>query len=406
MKSLTGKKILLGITGSIAAYKGADLVRRLRELGAEIQVVMTSNAKAFITPLTLQAVSANPVRDTLFDSAAEAAMGHIELARWADLILIAPASADFIAHLNYGYAQDLLSTLCLATTAPIAVAPAMNQQMWANPATQNNIKILQDRGIPIWGPASGSQACGDMGLGRMLEPSELIILIQEIFAPTLLNNKRIIITAGPTQEAIDPVRYISNHSSGKMGYALAEAAAASGANVLLISGPTHLSTPRNVQRIDIITADQMLQKVQENINECDIFISAAAVADYKIAAPAPQKIKKMHYEMTLNLIKNPDIVATISASKRRPFMVGFAAETENIIYHAKQKLLSKNLDLIFANEVGKINSGFDSDMNKITAIWQDKQQEFPLLPKTTLARELIKHIATLLPTKPGIGNNS
>lgn len=390
---LTGKHIVLGITGSIAAYKSADLVRRLKELGAEIQVVMTSNAKEFITPLTMQAVSGNPIRDNLFDSAAEAAMGHIELARWADLILIAPASADFIAHLNYGYAEDLLCTLCLATTAPIAIAPAMNQQMWANLTTQNNLQSLRDKGAYIFGPAEGSQACGDVGLGRMLEPIELIAHINSLFIPPILKNKRIIITAGPTREAIDPVRYISNYSSGKMAYALAEAANAAGAEVLLISGPTHLSTPRGVRRINITTADEMLQKVQEDIKDCDIFIAAAAVADYKIAQPSKQKIKKSQDELTLSLVKNPDIISIISASATRPFVVGFAAETENVIENAKQKFSKKNLDLIFANPVGISGSGFESDMNQITAIWREGQKEFPLMMKTKLAKELILLIA-------------
>lgn len=390
---LSGKHVVLGITGSIAAYKSADLARRLREVGAEIQVVMTPNAEEFITSMTMQAISGNPVRDSLFDSAAEAAMGHIELARWADIILIAPASADFIAHLNYGYAEDLLCTICLATSAPIALAPAMNQQMWSNSATQQNIRNLRERGIHLLGPAEGLQACGDVGLGRMLEPADIIDFINTLWAPAILKNKSIIITAGPTREAIDPVRYLSNYSSGKMGYALAEAAAALGAHVILISGPTQLSSPRGVDRIDVVTADEMLHKTLEKIKDCDIFIAAAAVADYRVAEVSPQKLKKSQNELTLQLVLNPDILATVSALPHRPFIVGFAAETENVIAHAKQKLHEKNLDMIFANDVGKADIGFDSDMNQITAIWQKNQHEFPLMTKKSLAKELMQLVA-------------
>lgn len=390
---LSGKHVVLGITGSIAAYKSADLARRLREVGAEIQVVMTPNAEEFITSMTMQAISGNPVRDSLFDSAAEAAMGHIELARWADIILIAPASADFIAHLNYGYAEDLLCTICLATSAPIALAPAMNQQMWSNSATQQNIRNLRERGIHLLGPAEGLQACGDVGLGRMLEPADIIDFINTLWAPAILKNKSIIITAGPTREAIDPVRYLSNYSSGKMGYALAEAAAALGAHVILISGPTQLSSPRGVERIDVVTADEMLHKTLEKIKDCDIFIAAAAVADYRVAEVSPQKLKKSQNELTLQLVLNPDILATVSALPHRPFIVGFAAETENVIAHAKQKLHEKNLDMIFANDVGKADIGFDSDMNQITAIWQKNQHEFPLMTKKSLAKELMQLVA-------------
>lgn len=390
---LTNKHILLGITGGIAAYKSADLARRLRELGAEVRIVMTNAAKEFITPLTMQAVSGNPVHQDLLDPTAEAAMGHIELARWADLILIAPTTANFIAKLTYGLADDLLSTLCLATTAPIILVPAMNQQMWLNPATQDNIKILQQRGIQLLGPAEGLQACGEFGPGRMLEPLEIAEEISYLFAPTRLKNKKVIITAGPTRENIDPVRYISNRSSGKMGFALAEAAVAAGAEVILISGPVNIPTPKSVERVDIKTAQQMHDVVMSKVKQCDIFIAAAAVADYRCENPLQQKIKKSDNTLTLTLEKNADILADVAKLKTRPsLVVGFAAETQDVVKNAELKLKNKNLDVVIANQVGD-NIGFESDDNAVIVISKGAQTEIPLMPKKQLARKLVKLIA-------------
>ena len=397
-KALMGKKILLGITGGIAAYKCADLVRRLKEQSADVRVVMTTAAQAFITPLTLQAVSDYPVATDLFDPAAEAAMGHIQLARWADQVLIAPASTDFIARLAYGHANDLLSTLCLATTAPIILAPAMNQQMWLHPATQHNVSILQQRGVQLFGPATGSQACGETGPGRMLEPMEIVNLLNAE-NHSLLRDKKIIITAGPTQEAIDPVRYITNRSSGKMGFALAEAAAFAGASVTLITGPVNLISPLNVKRIDIKTALEMQQAVKNTINNCDIFIGTAAVADYRCVTIAEQKIKKNQDEtVVIEFIKNPDILAEVANLSHPPFIVGFAAETENVITNAKNKLNNKKLDLIIANQVGE-NLAFDQDSNQVVVINNKEQKQLPLLDKKLLAQELIKLIAKYYETK-------
>lgn len=393
MNTLKNKRILIGITGGIAAYKSADLVRRLREVGAEVRVVMTRAAMAFITPLTLQAVSGNPVHSDLLDSQAEAAMGHIELARWAEIVLIAPASADFIAKLSHGHADDLLTTLCLATTAPIVIAPAMNQQMWLNPATQENVERLSMRGIQLIGPDEGSQACGEIGPGRLVEPLELVHHLTTVFAPKLLTGKTIVITAGPTREAIDPVRFMSNHSSGKMGYALAAAAQTMGAKVILISGPVNLPAPHGVQCVKIQSAEQMSKIVLKEIESCDIFIAAAAVADYRCATSAQQKIKKTQTILELKLERNPDILAMVSNLPKRPFCVGFAAETENVIANAKTKLSEKKLDMIAANQVGKNEIGFDSDQNQLTVIWKNGQQELPLAPKKQLAVDLMKLIA-------------
>lgn len=393
MHKLINKKILLGITGGIAAYKSADLVRRLREVGAEVKVVMTSAAKEFITPLTMQAVSANPVYQDLFDPAAEAAMGHIKLARWADLILIAPASADFLARLAQGHANDLLTTLCLATTAPIMLAPAMNQQMWLNLATQTNVKVLNERGIRLLGPAEGDQACGEVGPGRMLEPLQIIAEVSKLWCEPFLLNKKIIITAGPTQEPIDPVRYLSNHSSGKMGFALADAAVANGADVTLISGPVNLATPAHVNRINVQTAAEMYAAVFSVINQCDIFISTAAVADYKIKHASDKKIKKNTATMLLELDKNPDILKEVANLPVRPFVVGFAAETDQLIENAKAKLMDKKLDMIAANWVGTKEQGFGSDDNQLTVLWKNGQQILPLMNKKQLAYELIQLIA-------------
>lgn len=388
---IQNQKIILGVTGGIAAYKCADLARRLREAGAEVRVVMTRAAKEFITPLTMQAVSGNPVHHDLLDPNAEAAMGHIELARWAEMILIAPASADFIAKLTHGFADDLLSTLCLATTAPIVLAPAMNQQMWLNVATQQNVKTLLMRAVKILGPASGEQACGEVGIGRMLEPQDIV----QALSPTpLLAQKNILITAGPTQENIDPVRYISNYSSGKMGYALAEAAMLHGANVTLISGPVNLTTPKNIKRIDVKTAKQMQAAVLDKIVNTDIFISVAAVADYRCKNIADSKIKKSQNNLTLELERNPDILASVANLSERPFIVGFAAETNDVITNAKIKLKNKNIDMIAANQVGEaIGFGFGADQNQLSVIWNGGEKMLPLTSKKILAQQLMALIA-------------
>lgn len=395
MSSLTNKRILLGVTGGIAAYKSADLVRRLQDAGASVQVVMTAAAQEFITPLTMQALSGNPVHTTLLDPAAEAGMGHIQLARWADLILIAPASADFIARLVQGQGDDLLTTLCLATPAPIAVAPAMNQGMWRNASTQANVAVLKQRNVHIFGPAAGEQACGDIGPGRMLEALELVDAAAGLFVSGSLAGKKVVITAGPTREAIDPVRYISNHSSGKMGYALAQAAVEAGAQTVLISGPTQLAAPERVEFIPVTTAEDMLAASLQQARGCDVFIAAAAVADYRPAQVAVHKIKKTAAAETLllELVKNPDIVATIAALEQKPFTVGFAAESENLITYAQQKLTSKNLDLIIANNIAATGIGFNSDDNAVTVIDKVQQQELTQRSKQQLARDLIAIIA-------------
>lgn len=395
MSSLANKRILLGVTGGIAAYKSADLVRRLQDAGASVQVVMTAAAQEFITPLTMQALSGNPVHTTLLDPAAEAGMGHIQLARWADLILIAPASADFIARLVQGQGDDLLTTLCLATPAPIAVAPAMNQGMWRNASTQANVEVLKQRKVHIFGPAAGEQACGDIGPGRMLEALELVDAAAGLFVSGSLAGKKVVITAGPTREAIDPVRYISNHSSGKMGYALAQAAAEAGAQTVLISGPTQLAAPERVTLIAVTTAKDMLAASLQEAQGCDVFIAAAAVADFRPAQISAHKIKKTveAETMLLELIKNPDIVATIAALEQKPFTVGFAAESENLIAYAQQKLTRKNLDLIIANNIAATGIGFNSDDNAVTVIDKTQQQELTQRSKQQLARDLIAIIA-------------
>jgi phosphopantothenoylcysteine decarboxylase/phosphopantothenate--cysteine ligase len=393
---LHNKQIILGVTGGIAAYKSADLVRRLREAGATVRVVMTANAKEFITPLTMQAVSGNPVHDDLFDLHAEAAMGHIELGRWADLILIAPATADFMARLVSGVADDLLTTLCLVTTMPIVVAPAMNQAMWKNTQTVENVQALQRKKIHVCGPGEGDQACGDVGPGRMLEPLEIIERVKTIFATGSLSGKRVVVTAGPTHEAIDPVRYIANASSGKMGYALAQAAQEAGAQVTLISGPTHLEKPTRINCIDVISAQDMQAAVLANVTGADLFMSVAAVADYRCKAPATQKIAKLAEELTLELIRNPDIVSSVAQLDNKPFVVGFAAETEDLLAHAREKMQRKKLDMLIANVVGQPGVGFGSDDNSVTVLWQNQQKEFTRMEKRKLARELISLIAPLL----------
>ena len=402
MQILQGKKILLGISGGIAAYKTPELVRRLKDKGADVRVVMTEGAKAFITPLTLQAVSANAVSDSLLDTQAELAMGHIELAKWADFILIAPATADIIAKISAGLANDLLTTLCLATAAPIAIAPAMNQQMWHNRATQNNIKKLSTWGYTFFGPGAGEQACGDVGLGRMLDVDELVELTcQHIL--TLSNDEKLsenqplagqnwLITAGPTREAIDPVRYISNHSSGKMGFAIASAAQQLGAKVTIISGPVTITTPKHCHKIAVTSALDMHQQTMALAVEADVFVACAAVADYRIDTIANEKIKKSLDTMQLNLVKNPDIVADVAALANKPFTVGFAAETQNVEHYARGKLARKNLDMIAANNVAAAGQGFNSDNNALTVFTANDEKVLPLTTKNALAKQLVQCI--------------
>ncbi|WP_084977759.1 bifunctional phosphopantothenoylcysteine decarboxylase/phosphopantothenate--cysteine ligase CoaBC [Plesiomonas shigelloides] len=397
MSALTNKRVLLGISGGIAAYKCVELVRRLREQGAEVRVVMTAAAKAFITPLTLQAVSGHPVADDLLDPAAESSMGHIQLAKWANLVLLAPATADLMARMAAGMGNDLLTTLCLATSAPVAIAPAMNQQMYQAQVTQENIAKLAARGALIWGPAEGAQACGDVGPGRMLEPAELCQRVSQHFAQQQdLASIAVLITAGPTREALDPVRFISNHSSGKMGYAIAAAAAARGATVTLVSGPVNLPTPAGVKRIDVESALQMQSAVMTEVTHHQIFIACAAVADYRAACVAPEKIKKAGDEISLTLVKNPDIVAGVGAmTTQRPFVVGFAAETQNVEQYARDKLARKNLDLICANDVSLPGQGFNADQNALHLFWKDGQHSLALDSKAALGQQLMDNIVRL-----------
>lgn len=397
---LANRRIVLGVSGGIAAYKSAELIRRLKDLGADVRVVMTPAAQEFITPLTLQALSGNTVHTTLLDTEAEAAMGHIELARWGDLILVAPASADFLARMAHGHGNDLLTTLCLAARCPLAVAPAMNQAMWASQANLDNIAILTERNVQIFGPAAGEQACGDVGPGRMLEPTELAQLTAGLFPRQILTGTRITITAGPTREAIDPVRYISNHSSGKMGFAIAAAARDAGAQVTLISGPVNLATPDRVQRIDVISAQEMYEASMSALNQTDIFIATAAVADFRVENSHNQKIKKQdnsgtihNGKMTLTLVENPDIVASVAKHAAKPFTVGFAAETQDVENYARQKIARKGLDMIVANDVSRQDIGFNSDQNAVTVIWHDGQQPIDLASKSQIARDLITLIA-------------
>ncbi|GAL59450.1 phosphopantothenoylcysteine decarboxylase/phosphopantothenoylcysteine synthetase [Pseudescherichia vulneris NBRC 102420] len=396
MMSLAGKKIVLGVSGGIAAYKTPELVRRLRDRGAEVRVAMTEGAKAFITPLSLQAVSGYPVSDSLLDPAAEAAMGHIELGKWADLVILAPATADLIARVTAGMANDLVSTICLATPSPVAVVPAMNQQMYRAAPTQHNLSVLAARGVLLWGPDSGSQACGDVGPGRMLDPLAIVDLAAAHFSPVkTLQHLNIMITAGPTQELLDPVRYITNKSSGKMGFAIADAAARLGANVTLVSGPVSLPTPAGVKRVDVVTALEMEAAVQAQVQSQQIFIGCAAVADYRAAAVADEKIKKQGDEITIKMVKNPDIVAGVAAlSTNRPYVVGFAAETNNVEEYARQKRIRKNLDLICANDVSDSNQGFNSDNNALHLFWQDGDKVLPLERKALLGQLLLDEIVT------------
>ena len=396
MQQLCNKRILLGITGGIAAYKAAELVRELRKAKAEVRVVMTTAAQEFITPLTLQALSGNPVHYSMLDPEAEAGMGHIELARWADVILVAPASADFIARLTQGMGNDLLTTLCLASDAPLAICPAMNQAMWRDEMTQANIQRLIDlkgKKFHHFGPADGEQACGDIGPGRMLEPSIIAEQCAKLFTSKSLSGLDVVITAGPTREAIDPVRFISNHSSGKMGYALADAARDAGARVTIISGPVRLPYPEKIKVINVESASDMLAASLEQQHNCDIFIAAAAVADYRPLQVAQQKIKKSGEQMQMSLVKNPDIVATIAQLDDSPFVVGFAAETQDVATYARGKLTKKNLNMIIANDVSNSDIGFNSDSNSVTVFWGENQQDFPRMSKSTLAHELIELVA-------------
>ncbi|HEX2245609.1 MAG TPA: bifunctional phosphopantothenoylcysteine decarboxylase/phosphopantothenate--cysteine ligase CoaBC [Gammaproteobacteria bacterium] len=393
MNTLANKHILIGVTGGIAAYKSAELVRRLREREVNVKVVMTRSACAFIGPLTMQALSDQPVHIELLDPGTESVMGHIELARWCDAVLVAPASANFLAKLAHGLADDLLSTLCLATTAPIVVAPAMNQQMWQAQATQSNRAVLESRGVRFFGPAEGGQACGEVGPGRMLEPAAIIEALARLFHPGTLTGVRILVTAGPTREAIDPVRFISNRSSGRMGYAIAQAAMEAGAKVVLVSGPVALSTPRGVERIAVETAEEMREAVMARIQDCDLFIAAAAVADYRCQEPASQKLKKAVASITLTLERTPDVLAQVASQPKPPFTVGFYAETENLEKNALDKLVRKSLDMIVANEVGWPGVGFESDENALSVFWKGGKRELSRALKAQLARDLVEIIA-------------
>ncbi len=395
------QRILLGVTGSIAAYKAAELVRRLRDAGCEVRVVMTDGAQAFITPLTLQSLSGHQVFTRQLDPVSEAAMDHISLAKWADCVLVAPASANFLARLTHGLADDLLTTLCLATAAPVAVAPAMNQQMWSNAATQANIAVLHTRNIRMLGPATGDQACGDTGPGRMLEPVQLVQALQTVAGPPVLTNIKVLITAGPTREALDPVRYLSNRSSGKMGYSLAQAFGEAGAQVTLISGPVALSAPAGIKVITVDSAQQMFDAVVAHSAEQDLFIASAAVADYRPVQTQPAKIKKQQARLTLELVRNPDILAHVAALSPRPFCVGFAAETHELEHYARDKLTRKNLDMVVANVVGGTTGGFDAEENSVTVYWTGGETALPLASKAQIARELraiiMQHFTGKLP---------
>jgi len=403
---LAGRQVLLGVTGGIAAYKAAELVRRLGDAGAVVRVVMTENAARFVTPLTFQALSGHPVRLSLWDEGAEAAMGHIELARWAEDILVAPASADFLARLAHGLADDLLTTLCLASAAPVHVAPAMNQQMWANPATQANLALLRTRGVGILGPGAGAQACGDIGSGRLLEPHEIIAALTATGQPGRLSGRRVVISAGPTYEDIDPVRFVGNRSSGRMGFAVAAAAAEAGAQVTLVAGPVHLPTPAGVQRIDVRSAREMHAAVLAHAAAADVYVAAAAVGDFRPLEIAAHKIKKRgDGGMTLELTQNPDILADVAALPKRPLLVGFAAETENVEAYAQAKLERKRLDLIAANQVGG-GLGFEAEDNCLTLISADSVTHLPTASKRELARQLIDVVAQRLEQRGARDNGS
>jgi len=390
---LSNKRVLLGITGGIAAYKCAELARLLQKAGAEVRVVMTRAANEFITPLTLQALTGNRVHLDLLDADAEAGMGHIELARWADVILVAPASADFLARTVQGHAGDLLSTVLLATRAPVAVAPAMNQGMWDDPATQQNLATLRERGFAVFGPGAGDQACGEVGPGRMLEPAQLLQLTAGLFDTGLLDGVHFTITAGPTREAIDPVRYISNHSSGKMGFALAAQAAEAGARVTLIAGPVSLPTPDRVHRIDVVSASDMLEAVMSHCDPCDVFIGVAAVADYRPAEVQAEKIKKSAATMDLHLLRNPDIISEVAARQPRPLVVGFAAETREVEKQGREKMQRKGLDLLFANHA---TNTFNADNISATAVWREDSRCLGPASKTAVAMDMLGLIRELV----------
>ncbi|MDA9007835.1 bifunctional phosphopantothenoylcysteine decarboxylase/phosphopantothenate--cysteine ligase CoaBC [Porticoccaceae bacterium] len=396
MSSLSQKRIILGITGGIAAYKSAEITRRLQDEGAEVRVVMSESAQEFIRPLTLQALSGNPVHTDLLDPEAEAAMGHIELARWADLVLIAPATANFVATLNQGSANDLMSSICLATTAPVMIAPAMNQAMWSNSASQQNIESLKQREVIILEPDNGIQACGDVGPGRLPQPETIVQQVASVFKTGEMTGKKVVITAGPTREAIDPVRYISNHSSGKMGYAIADAMIDAGAEVILISGPVSLKQPDRCTLVSVTSAHEMLEAATEAAQRTDIFISAAAVADYYITETSDQKIKKKSDKMTLNLAKTPDIVSIVKENNPKLFVLGFAAETQKVEQYAREKLARKNLDAIIANDVSREDIGFNSDDNEALWVEQESTHHFSKCNKAQLARDLVALLATKL----------
>lgn len=399
LERLSNKRVILGVTGSIAAYKAGEVVRRLRDSGADVRVVMTRAATEFVTPMTFQALSGHPVHEHLLDSHAEAAMGHIELARWADIILVAPASADFLARLRLGRADDLLMAVCLASDIPLAVAPAMNHRMWSDPATEDNIRVLRSRGVLTFGPDSGDQACGDTGPGRMQEPDFLVTQLAEVFETGSLAGLHVMVTAGPTREAIDPVRYISNHSSGLMGYSLAQAAMEAGARVTLVSGPVSLETPDGLQRYDVVSAQQMHDTVMSRMDDVDIFVSTAAVADYRPEQIHTQKIKKKNEQLSIVLVRNPDILSSVKQRYPACFCVGFAAETENLEHNARNKLHDKAIDMIAANWVsdGLVadghRQGFDVEQNALKLIWREGELELPMMQKTKLAREFVAQLA-------------
>lgn len=393
MTGLVNKRVVVGVTGGIAAYKSAELVRRLKEAGAEVRAVMTAAATQFITPLTLQALSGHAVHVNLLDAAAESAMSHITLARWADVIVVAPASANSMAKLAHGLADDLLSTLCLASNSPLVLVPAMNHVMWSQPATRANRQLLEERGVRFLGPAQGDQACGETGPGRMVEPADIVTALTEMFATGSLQGTKLVITAGPTREAIDPVRFLSNRSSGKMGYALAQAAAAAGAEVTLISGPVNLPCPLRVERVMVESAAEMHAAVMKLSPDCHIFVAAAAVADFTLPFPDKHKIKKAEGGYDLHLERTPDIVAAVAALPSHPFIVGFAAETDDLEKNARRKLETKGLDMVAANWVGRPDQGFDSDNNALTVIWRGGGMELPLASKSRLAHQLIQIIA-------------
>ncbi len=393
MNRLQHRRILLGVTGGVAAYKAAEILRQCQKLGAEVRVVMTPAATKFIAPLTFQALSGLPVHTQLLDAEEEAGMGHINLARWADVVLVAPASADFIARLASGMANDLLTTLLLATEKTVMLAPAMNRAMYDDLNTQKNLSKLESHGVTILGPGEGVQACGDVGLGRMLEPDSLVQSLVEYFNTGELAGLKVLLNAGPTREAIDPVRYISNHSSGKMGFALAQACVDAGAHVTLVAGPVHLDTPAGLERVDVVSANDMTEAVLSKTNQSDIFIAAAAVVDYTPSEVIDNKIKKNSEKMQLELVKTIDILATVAALPKSPFCVGFAAETDNLEAYAKGKLVNKSLDMIAANWVGQVGSGFNSDDNALSVYWDSGEQQLESMPKPALARELVALIA-------------